>query len=75
MFPVWSHWTATMTRKGRILWTLHRILKAFAVLSSLVATVFLLRNGRGKTMEGLKALLERPHALLKAGLQIIASKV
>lgn len=64
-----------MTRKGRVLWTLRRILKSFTLLSSLVATVYLLRNGRAKTNEALKALMERPRALLKGTIQAVASKV
>ena len=75
MFPVWSHWTAILTRRGRILWTLRRILKTFAVLSSLVTTAYLLKNGKGKTMEALKALLERPRALLGGGVEAVARRV
>jgi cation diffusion facilitator CzcD-associated flavoprotein CzcO len=59
MFPRWSHWNATYTRKGLIKLTLGRILKAFTVLGAIWCAVLAARNGRTRTVEVLKELLFR----------------
>jgi hypothetical protein len=59
MFPRWSHWNATYTRKGLIKLTLGRILKAFTVLGAIWCAVLAARNGRTRSVEVLKELLFR----------------
>jgi hypothetical protein len=68
MFPVWSHWTATMTRRGRVLWTLRRLYKTLTYLMVIVALGYRLRYGREKTNETFRSLLAKPLGMLRGGL-------
>jgi hypothetical protein len=75
MFPVWSHWNATLTRRGKIVWTLQRLLKTFTLLSSLLGLVYFVRNGREKTGELLRDAVARSRGLVRRGIQGFGERV
>lgn len=45
MFPRWSHWTASYTRKGLVKLALGRLLKLFGLLVAVWGAVYTARNG------------------------------
>lgn len=59
MFPRWSHWQATYTRKGLVKLTLSRLFKLFALVGTLYGAYFAVKNGTTRTKDVLRALLFR----------------
>jgi len=77
MFPTWSDWDITYTRKGLIKTKAIKTLRMLAIVATVVGFVRLRKNGQG--VQDVKALLKGyvRNALLTAAavLQIAGSKV
>jgi len=58
MFPRYSHWTATYTRKGLLLLRLRQIFNAFALFGAFAASLYTYRYGVAKSRDALKHLVE-----------------
>ena len=59
MFPRWSHWQATYTRKGLVKLTLVRLSKLLAFVGTLYGAYFTVKNGRARTKDILKDVFLR----------------
>lgn len=57
MFPRWSHWDATYTRKGLILLWARRLLKTAVFVTTLLGASYIYRYGREAMIQKSKELL------------------
>ncbi|KAJ5963396.1 uncharacterized protein N7479_003272 [Penicillium vulpinum] len=68
-FPVWRHWTAKLTRKGRILQGIRRAFQASIILGLIAGFGFLRQNPQQKS-ELVQSLLAGKEWLISAVLQL-----
>ncbi len=76
MFPTWSDWDITYTRKGQVKRSVKRVLNVVALAAVIVGGVRLRRKIQGKSLIALFKAYIRVAFLTGAGLlQTIASRI
>lgn len=76
MFPTWSDWDITYTRKGQVKRSLKKALNIVALAAMIVGGVRLRRNLQGKSLIALLKAYSRIAFLTGAGmLQTVASRI
>lgn len=75
MFPRWSHWHFTYTRKGLLMWRLRLIFRSFAALVLLTALLWSIKNGRAAVSAQITAWTGRARGLLRHGLDFLRARV
>jgi hypothetical protein len=76
MFPTWSDWDITYTRKGQVKRSVKKVLKVVALAAMIVGGVRLRRKLQGKSLITLFKAYIRVAFLTGAGLlQTVASRI
>ena len=75
MFPRYSDWTATYTRKGLFMSYFRLTLKLFAAMGAIYALIFRFRNGKDASNEQIRRFTGMLRGYLGAGLDVLRSKI
>ena len=75
MFPRYSHWTATYTRKGLLMSYFRLTLKLFAAVGTIYGLYFTIKHGRKASREQVARLAGMLRNYLRTGLDVLRSKV
>ena len=74
MFPRWSDWDVSYTRKGALKASLRKILKLFAGLSAIVVVLYTFRKGRAGAKAAMGAVTENFRRLVAEGLNAVGRR-
>jgi cation diffusion facilitator CzcD-associated flavoprotein CzcO len=75
MFPQYSHWTATYTKKGLLMYYFRLTLKLFAALSTVYGLIYMYKNGRKASRDQIVRLVGKLRGYVQNALDALRSRV
>ena len=75
MFPRWSDWDVSYTRKGALKASLREILKLFAGLSAIVGVIYTFRKGQAGAKAAMGTVMENIRRFVADGLNAVGRRL